>query len=190
MGDDVDSLLIEVRAGTQDFSRDIAAMRREIDSGLGDGLASAGNRFERSLAGALRSGNLRFDDLKTAALSAFDAIASQGVGTLLGALGAGGASTSAAAGIGGALTGLLGLPGRATGGNVAPGRGYVVGERGPELFVPTSAGRIEPRSEGGAGRDVKVAISIAAPRGASAPRSLERSSRQIASSVRRALTAH
>ena len=49
--------------------------------------------------------------------------------------------------LGNSLGALLGLPGRATGGSVSPGRGYVVGENGPELFVPSSAGRVE-RSAG------------------------------------------
>jgi hypothetical protein len=69
---------------------------------------------------------------------------------------------------------------------VQAGRSYVVGERGPELFVPTSAGRVEPGAGGGA-RDVRVSIQLAAPRGTSAPVALRRSSRQLASAVRRAM---
>jgi phage-related minor tail protein len=33
---------------------------------------------------------------------------------------------------------------RAEGGPVSAGRAYIVGERGPELFVPRSSGTIEP----------------------------------------------
>ena len=84
---------------------------------------------------------------------------------------------------------LLGLPGRATGGPVAPGRGYLVGERGPELFVPTSAGRVEAAAPSRRS-DVRVAINLAAPRGTSTPTALARSSRQVASAVRRALMEH
>jgi hypothetical protein len=86
----------------------------------------------------------------------------------------------------GALGSLFGLPGRATGGPVAPGQSYWVGERGPELFVPTSAGRVEPTASGPA-RDVRVSIQLAAPRGTSAPVALRRSTRQVASAVRRSL---
>lgn len=39
----------------------------------------------------------------------------------------------------------LNLQPRANGGNVAPGVSYVVGERGPELFVPSSSGTVVPR---------------------------------------------
>ena len=77
---------------------------------------------------------------------------------------------------------------RATGGPVSPGQAYMVGERGPEMFVPTSAGRIEANGGGRAQRDVRVSINLAAPRGATAPTAMQRSSRQVASAVRRALT--
>ena len=65
-------------------------------------------------------------------------------------------------------------------------RPFLVGERGPELFVPTSAGRIEA-GPGGSGRDVRVAINLAAPRGTDSPVMLRRSTRQVASAVRRAM---
>lgn len=36
------------------------------------------------------------------------------------------------------------LPGRAHGGSVTPGRPYIVGEKGPELFVPRRSGTVVP----------------------------------------------
>lgn len=39
--------------------------------------------------------------------------------------------------------------GKATGGYVFPGSAYMVGERGPELFVPSTAGSIAPNGAGG-----------------------------------------
>lgn len=41
-------------------------------------------------------------------------------------------------------------PGRARGGPVAGGRAYVVGEQGPELFIPGSSGQIAPATSSGA----------------------------------------
>jgi hypothetical protein len=41
------------------------------------------------------------------------------------------------------------LPGRASGGPVTRGRGYVVGENGPEFFSPDSNGQIIPNGGGG-----------------------------------------
>lgn len=192
--DDIDSLLVEVRAGTQGFAQDIQAMRGAFDATLVDGFARAGDVLERGLLGAIRRGGLGFDDLKRVAFSALNEIAAQSLRTLasgIGGLGGGGAGVG---GLGGGLLGIgtgllgavLGLPGRATGGPVSPGRGYLVGERGPELFVPTSAGRVEPPAAS-RGRDVRVSINVSAPPGGNAPQALQRSSRQVASAVRRAL---
>lgn len=41
------------------------------------------------------------------------------------------------------------LPGRAIGGPVAANAAYLVGERGPEIFIPNGAGRIVPNAGGG-----------------------------------------
>ncbi len=46
--------------------------------------------------------------------------------------------------LGGALGGLLGFSGRANGGPVGAGSPYMVGEAGPELFVPNTSGSIVP----------------------------------------------
>jgi phage-related minor tail protein len=89
-------------------------------------------------------------------------------------------------GLSGLIGSLLGSPGRATGGPVSAGRSYVVGENGPELFVPSGGGRIEQL--GGAGRDVRVAIAIQTP-APSDPQVLRQSSRQVARAIRSALGA-
>jgi hypothetical protein len=185
MDDPIDQMLIEVRASTQGFAADVARMRGTFDATLVDGFSRAGGVLERGLLSALRRGNLGFDDLKRSAMQALDQIAGHalqmGLDSLFGAKGGG------IGGILGSLVGgALGLPGRATGGPVSPGRGYLVGERGPELFVPTSAGRVEP-GIAAPPRDVRVSIALNQPRGSSAPTALRRSSRQMASAVRRAL---
>lgn len=193
-GDPINSLLIDVRANTQGFQSDIAAMRGSFDGTLVDGFAKAGDVLERGLLGAIRKGSLGFEDLRRIAFNVIDSIAGQALNSLFSSIGLGGGSGTGAGGgggsgnlLGGLIGAVFGLPGRATGGPVAPNRGYLVGERGPELFVPTSAGRIEP-GVGGSTRDVKVSITIASPPGTSAPQALQRSSRQVASAVRRALS--
>ena len=195
MQDRFEELVIDVRANTAGFAADVEAMRRSVDGGLIDGFGRAGTVLERGLLSALRRGSLGFDDLKRIAFSALDQIAAHamqaGLNSLLG--GGGGAGGAAGGGgLGGLLSqtfgALLGLPGRATGGPVSPGRAFMVGERGPEVFVPTSAGRIESNAAlGGRGRDVSVAIQLAVPRGQAAPVAMQRSARQVASAVRRAL---
>lgn len=184
MDETIDELLVEVRAGTQGFTQDIAAMRSSVDTTLVDGFARAGNVLERGLVSAIRRGSLGFDDLKRIALSTISEIAAQAASNLFSGIPGGGGGLLNLGGIFGAA---LGLPGRATGGPVSPGRGYLIGERGPELFVPTSSGRVEPIETQGGGRDVRVAINVVSPRGTDVPQSLQRSSRQVASAVRRAL---
>lgn len=189
MDDNFEALVIDVRASTDGFAADLENMRRSLDTSLLEGFGRAGNVLENGLLSALRRGSLGFDDLKRVAFRALDEIASHalqsGFSSLFGGAGGGG-------GLGGLITqslgALLGLPGRATGGPVSPGRAYVVGERGPEIFMPTAAGRIEANGGmNGQGRDVRVAIQLAVPRGTAAPTAMRRSSRQIASAVRRTL---
>jgi hypothetical protein len=187
--DELDTLMIDVRANTSGFTADLAQMRGSFDSILVDGFGRAGDTLERGLLGAIRRGSLGFEDLRRVALNVVGDIAAQAVQAGIGSIG--GATGVQSGGIGGLLTGLVssifGLPGRATGGPVAPGRGYLVGERGPELFVPTSAGRVEPSVGGGRGRDVNVSIRIVSPQGSNQPESLRRSGKQVAQAVRRAL---
>lgn len=194
MPDTVDTLTLDVRANTQGFASDVAAMRSSFDGTLVDGFSRAGDVLERGLLTALRKGSIGFEDLRRIALSVIDQIASRSLNNLFNSIGLGGSNGgqggnntgNIVGSIGSLLSSLLGSPGRATGGPVSPGRGYMVGERGPELFIPSSAGRIEP-GLGGGQRDVKVSINITAPAGTSAPQALQRSSRQVASAVRRAL---
>jgi phage-related minor tail protein len=179
MNDEIERLVIGVRADTGCFGRDVAVMRATLEDGLGSGAERAGRAVETALARAVRTGKLGFDDLKAVALHALGEIAAaalkNGIASVLG---------SGGGGLAGALTGLLGLPGRATGGPVSPGRAYLVGERGPEVFVPTSSGQVAV--PGGGARNVRVAITINAGATA-APEAMARSGRQVARAVRAAL---
>ena len=191
MDDEIDELIVAVRADTQGFAADMRAMRSEFDTTVLGGFERAGKVLERGLLSAIRQGSLGFDDLQRVAAGVLDQIAAQalrlGLDSLFG--GSGGGGDGLVNVVGGALGALFGLPGRVTGGLVAPERPYLVGERGPELFVPTSAGRVEASVPHGQHRpDVRVAINLAAPRGTNAPVALQRSSRQVASAVRRALS--
>ncbi|GAA0738064.1 tail tape measure protein [Sphingomonas japonica] len=185
MEDEVERLVIGVRADTAAFARDVAEMRTSLEGPFAAGAGRAGDAIERSLLRAVRSGKLGFEDLRRTALAVMGDIASNAVAGGVGAI-VGGSGRS---GVGGLLSGLLsalsGAPGRATGGPVSPGRPYWVGERGPELFVPTSAGQVQAAS--GGGRDVRVAITVRSDGGTGAPEALARSSRQVARAVKAAL---
>ncbi|RED16040.1 tail tape measure protein [Parasphingopyxis lamellibrachiae] len=189
MNDDFEDELIRVRADTQAFRHDVADMRRALSDGLGGAADMVGSRIERALLRAVRTGKLGFDDLKRTALAVMSDIARAAVSTGLNSLfsGSGKGQSDGLLALGTQLaSAFLGAPGRATGGPVAPGRAYRIGEQGPELFVPSSSGRVEPVSAGRSAREVRVTINLNAPQGTE-PEALTRSSRQIAQQVRRAL---
>lgn len=186
--DEVNLAMVSVRADTRGFLSDVASMRDALESGLGGSAARAGGLVEQALLKAARTGKLSFEDLKATALRVMDQIAAaalrNAVRSLIGDVASTLAPTGLGAGLGVASAGG-GQPGRATGGPVAPGRGYLVGERGPELFVPAATGRIETLAPAAA-REVRVSITIHAGRSEPAA-ALRQSSRQVAQAVRAAL---
>ncbi len=189
MDEEIERLVIGIRADTAGFARDVADMRGTLEGSFGSGVERAGELLESTLIKAIRTGKLGFEDLKRIALSVMADIAAaairNGIGTILGGGGEGGGHGGLLSGLTSILSAGLGLPGRATGGPVSPGRAFMVGERGPEIFVPTSSGNITPVTNGGV-RDVRISIAVNGPSG-SAPELLARSSRQVARAVRAAL---
>lgn len=189
MDEEIERLVVAVRADTQGFSSDIAAMRRQLDGPLAEGLDRAGSALERGLLSAVRRGQLGFEDLRRVAMGVLADIAAAALRSGIDAIfsgggGAGGSHGGLLSGLGSVLSGALGLPGRATGGPVSPHAAYRVGERGPELFVPTSAGRIDA---GGGGTFVNLNIRVSDNGQGSAPQTLQRSARHVARAVRQAL---
>lgn len=67
-------------------------------------------------------------------------------------------SSGGGGGIAGFMAGAGGILGRANGGPVSNGTPYMVGERGPELFVPRSSGTIIPNNALGGGANVTVNV--------------------------------
>ena len=180
MDDSLDTLVVRVRADTSGFQAGVAEIRSQLDGPLASGVDAAGRGLERALAKATTSGKFGFDDLKKVALSTLADIAASAIRTNLSAIVGGGSG-----GLLGSLGGLLGgSPGRATGGPVTGGSAYVVGERGPELFVPTAAGRVQPL--GGGRAPVNVTVNVAAPADAS-PGIMLKTGNQVARAVSRAL---
>jgi phage-related minor tail protein len=158
----------------------VGGIRGQLEGPLASGIDSAGRGLERALGRAVTSGKFGFDDLKRVALAALADIAIHAVRGDISAVGGGLIGSLAAAA--GSLFG--GKPGRATGGPVTGGSAYLVGERGPELFVPTAAGHVQPL---GSGRGaVSITVNVAAPRDA-APAVMQRTGAQVARAVRLAL---
>jgi hypothetical protein len=185
MDDEIERMVISVRADTGAFARDVAAMRGELEGPLVSGAGRAGRLIDSALTRAITSGKLGFGELKRVALAAMADIASASLRALFRPGAGGSLGGGLINGLGSLIAGLVGSPGRATGGPVSGGRAYMVGERGPELFVPSSGGRIEALP-GGRARDVRVAISVVSP-STSEPQALRQSSHQIARAVRSAL---
>jgi phage-related minor tail protein len=185
MDEQIEQLVIGVRADTQGFARDVATMRGQLEGPLADGAGRAGKSIETALARAITSGKTGFDDLKKIALSALGQIAAASLKSLFQPSGANNSADGGLLGsLSGLLGGLLGSPGRATGGPVSGGRPYMVGESGPELFVPSGSGRIERM--GSTGRSVNVSIAVTTPT-PSDPQALRQSSSQVARAVRSAI---
>jgi phage-related minor tail protein len=186
MDNDFDEAVVAVRADRQAFARDVAAMRAELEGPFADGAWRAGRVLERALISAIRSGQMGFDDLKRTALAALAQIAASSIRLGIDTLLHGGKKGGIGAALGQLLGGIGGAPGKAIGGPVSPGRPYLVGERGPELFVPAASGRIEAMRGGSGGPEVRVNVTINAPAGGEA-RALQQSGRQVARAVKAAL---
>ena len=118
---------------------------------------------EDAIVKFVQTGKLSFKDLansiiaefvriqaKQLALGLFDGKGGGLLGGLFGSLFGGGGGQAGAA--------VLGLPGYANGGNVSANQLSIVGERGPELFKPRSAGTVIPN--GGFGGNTTVTYNI------------------------------
>lgn len=106
-----------------------------VNSGIGDftqtledGLVKAGQMLEDSLAQAIATGKADFTAL------------GEHIKQVL-------AKALVQKFITGPILSILGLPGRAMGGPVGGGKPYIVGEEGPELFVPNTSGVVVPNDK-------------------------------------------
>jgi phage-related minor tail protein len=155
---------------------DLVASASSAASSIDTAFSKAGASLAQSLAKGASDGKLSLADLARAAVSAVDALAGVGGSSTTSAAGGLGAALGQA--LGGALSGVFGGA-RADGGPVSPGGAYLVGERGPEVFQPTTSGDITPATSGG----VTVNLNV---QGASNPAAFARSDAQIAQALARA----
>ena len=187
--DEIDDMFGALRGDAAGFRREVAALRAEIGGPLVSEAERAGQAIERALTRAIVSGKLGFEDLKRLALSVMNEIAraaiANGIASLGGGQSGGGSGAGGLVSLGTSIAmALFGAPGRATGGPVSAGRAYRVGERGPELFVPTASGRIE--AAGSAVRNIAITVNVRGEAG-SEPQRLAQTGRQLARAVRRAV---
>jgi hypothetical protein len=110
-----------------------------------------GNKFLTArLAGMANTASINASALATqTSLGGVGALAGGGVG---GGLGMGeDATADTAAGGGFGLSDLFGGF-MASGGDVSPGKAYIVGEKRPELFIPKTSGQIVPSTQTASGK--------------------------------------
>lgn len=128
-----------------DFAKDTSkGFLSDLRTGLKDGESGWA-----SFAGAAQKALAQIED------KLFDLATNQIVDNLFAGL----ATAGGAAGGGGAFSGLLaGIFGgaRESGGPVSSGRAYLVGERGPELFVPNANGTIVPNGGGSGAPNITI----------------------------------
>jgi len=181
----LDSLIVKIRADSADLRGQLADIEKDF-AGLEGVATRTTDSMTRLFDNFARAGEISFSNLRQTALSALNDIANSAIQSGLDSIfGSGG-------GIGGALNNLVGsvLFGRASGGTVGARQPYLVGERGPELFVPGSSGRIVPGQSGGrpAGpSERKTSITINITNQGTGSDMTGRSAGQIAVAVRRAM---
>ena len=113
---------------TDDISKTIT---KSIFDGFKNGTDEAQNPISTLIKGLSSGFDTVFKEISTKLASTF---AGSGLGGIFGSLFGGGSGSAGAA--------VLGLPGFAEGGSPPVGRASIVGEKGPELFIPKTEGSI------------------------------------------------
>ena len=116
-------------------------------------LTNAFNGAEDALVEFVQTGEFNFSKLVDSILADLTRlVARQAISGLLGAL------TGGSSGFAGSIGGFLFGGARAEGGPVTAGQSYLVGERGPEIFSPSTNGTIIPNGAMGAPPTVNVSV--------------------------------
>ena len=120
----------------------ISGIQRAADSASWGMQSAFTTFFDASSEGFMSLQALGLDVLSTLQRAASQALVQSIFGAISGGIGGGFGGSSPWLGTVG--PGLTWGGGRASGGPVLPGRAYMVGENGPEMFTPGAAGSIEP----------------------------------------------
>lgn len=163
-----DSRTGEVAAAVADLGSKGAAAAAVIDTAF----VRAGESLSKTLAKAASDGKLSLGELASAAIRTVDVFA--------GSSAAGSPTVGLAATLGSVLSGVF-AGARADGGPVGAGGSYLVGERGPEVFRPSTAGEVSPLANGGS-----TVVNVSVQGGGAA--SILRSEAQIAAALARAVS--
>jgi TP901 family phage tail tape measure protein len=126
----------------EEAQAEMAAKAKEKNKAIGDSFATMADRALSALdrlANGIRGGG--FLDILGGII---------GLGVQLGGMGV----------FGKTIATNINSQGKANGGHVSGGQGYIVGERGPEFFRPTTSGSIIPNNAMGGGQKVHVTVGV------------------------------
>lgn len=181
MGSEVDRLhislgvdLSELRTGlaqaTKDIQQSVNGPLKTQASSLNTVFSDVFSRIGDEIVTVARTGKLSFKNMVTSIVADLGRLSFQ---------------RFIAAPLTGFLNNLVG--GRAAGGPVLPSQAFLVGERGPELFVPSNAGRIVPNGDLSSAGRAPLVVNFNFPQGTDV-QSFQRSQSQITAMVNRALS--
>lgn len=162
----------EVSAAAHEAAVALEALKapaKEAAGAIEAAFGKAGESLSRSLVRAARDGEISMTELARAVVTALNAA----MGQWMKSRGGGGLGEALSA-----VAGPLFAGARADGGMVAGGGAYLVGERGPEVFMPGSSGMVQPLGGG-----APVVVNVTVDGGAQA---LLRSEAQVARMFARA----
>ncbi|MBD8531578.1 MULTISPECIES: phage tail length tape measure family protein [unclassified Massilia] len=146
---------VNLRLSLKQYGEEATNVGGMVGDALTNGLRSAEDAF----ANFVTTGKLNFRDLATSIIADFARIQAKSAlssvaSSLLGSIGSGGGG-----GWTSAFMSAFGISGaRAAGGPVSSGLSYLVGEKGPEIFTPSSTGAITPNHMIGAGGGSPITI--------------------------------
>ena len=149
--------IVDADALLNGMSKEVAAQAKQLDRlGRNIGLPVAA-AISEEIAQAIRDGVA--DGRAVAARRRAEASAAASFVPITVAPGTTGPTASFTGG------GMINIPGLAVGGPASAGRPYIVGERGPELFVPGSNGNVVPNNAmGGNSYSITVQAGVGDPR--------------------------
>jgi len=131
--------------------RDERDLALEIESAFNQISTTIGNDIKEGIKGLIKGTSTLSDLLNNVADKFLDVALNQGLfGDILGSSGP----------KGGGILGFLTGGKLAEGGRAAGGKSFLVGEKGPELFVPSRSGNVIPNDKLGGGGNTSVTVNV------------------------------
>ncbi|MEO0413208.1 MAG: tail tape measure protein [Pseudomonadota bacterium] len=164
--------------------RDVGKEGAQFNAVLASGVDKLAGNMTDAFERFARTGKLSFDDLKNVAISALDDIYNQSISAGINSIFGGDGSSGGGGLFGNLVQGVLtSFAPRAQGGPVTANRPYLIGEKGPELFIPGANGQVAANAVPAQSAPIAITINMSG----AAPTDMRQSASQIASQVSRAV---